>query len=159
MNALDILKYGNQTVLKTLEGVPDPEWDAPNVCGWWSVKHIIAHLASFELVLIDVLNGFLAAGPTPRLDKYIELGGSRFNDVEVDARKDKSPKDVLTEYNEAQARARSLAARISVDKLREAATLPWYGMEYALDDLIVYQYYGHKREHCAQISVFKDTLK
>jgi hypothetical protein len=31
-------------------------------------------------------------------------------------------------------------------------------MEYALDDFIVYQYYGHKREHCAQIAVFRDKL-
>jgi hypothetical protein len=32
-------------------------------------------------------------------------------------------------------------------------------MEYSLDDYIVYSSYGHKREHGAQINVFKDTLK
>jgi hypothetical protein len=37
-------------------------------------------------------------------------------------------------------------------------TLPWYGPEYALDDFIVYSYYGHKREHSAQINVFRDQL-
>jgi hypothetical protein len=32
-------------------------------------------------------------------------------------------------------------------------------MEYALDDYIVYAYYGHKREHSAQIAVFRDLVK
>ena len=28
----------------------------------------------------------------------------------------------------------------------------WYGPEYSLDDLVVYQMYGHKREHDPQLS-------
>ena len=39
---------------------------------------------------------------------------------------------------------------------RQSGTLPWYGMEYALDDFLVYIYYGHKREHSAQIAAFRD---
>jgi hypothetical protein len=34
-------------------------------------------------------------------------------------------------------------------------TSPWYGADYALDDLIVYMNYAHKREHCAQIRAFR----
>jgi hypothetical protein len=52
MNALDVLKYGNLTVLRTIEGLPHSEWDTPDVCGVWSVKEIIAHLASFEDILV-----------------------------------------------------------------------------------------------------------
>lgn len=37
--------------------------------------------------------------------------------------------------------------------------MPWYGDAYALDDLIVYMYYGHKREHNAQIAAFRDRFK
>jgi hypothetical protein len=31
-------------------------------------------------------------------------------------------------------------------------------MEYALDDVLIYMYYGHKREHSAQIAVFRDQF-
>ena len=162
MNAVDVLYWGDDFAPRgrTLKDVPQSEWDTPDVCGWWSVKHIIAHLASFELVLIDVLNGFLGGGPTPYLDKYLNQHPA-FNDEQVARRKDNSPADVLVEYDEAQARARSLAAQIPGETLRQpdARRLAWYGAQYSLDDLIVYQYYGHKREHCAQINVFKDTLK
>jgi hypothetical protein len=33
-----------------------------------------------------------------------------------------------------------------------------YGKEYALDDFVVYMYYGHKREHGAQVAGFHDRL-
>ena len=55
MNAIDILKYGHQTVLQTLNGFPTTAWDTTGTCGEWSVKDIIAHLASYELVLVDIL--------------------------------------------------------------------------------------------------------
>ena len=42
--------------------------------------------------------------------------------------------------------------------LREVGTLPWDGEDYALDDFLVYGYYGHKREHSAQIAAFRDRL-
>ncbi|MGH2593627.1 MAG: DinB family protein [Anaerolineae bacterium] len=156
MNAADVLKYGHRTVLKTLDGIPESKWEAEGVCGWWSVKNIIAHLASYERVLIDILNSTLGGGPTPYLDKY---RGDDFNDNEVALRKDKTPAETLAEFNEAHARVMSLIAQISAKKAREPGTQPWYGMEYSLDDIIAYMYYGHKREHSAQIAVFKDTLK
>jgi hypothetical protein len=65
---------------------------------------------------------------------------------------------VLGEYNDTQARVMLLAPTITPEVWRKAGTLPWYGMEYALDDFIVYSFYGHKREHSAQIAVFRDLL-
>ena len=42
MNAADILKYGHQTVLRTIADLPDDAWETPIVCGIWSCKDIIA---------------------------------------------------------------------------------------------------------------------
>ena len=46
MHALDVLKYGNLTVLRALKDLPPDDWQTPGVCGRWSVREIIAHLAS-----------------------------------------------------------------------------------------------------------------
>jgi uncharacterized damage-inducible protein DinB len=156
MNAVDVLKYGHQTVLKTIEGLPESDCTTGGVCGVWSVKDIIAHLASYEHVLVEVLGTFLDRGPTPYLDEF--TGGGQFNDRQVALRKEKTVQDVLSEYNDTHARVTSLVAKIPAETLRQAGTLPWYGMEYALDDFIVYTFYGHKREHSAQIAVFRDSL-
>jgi hypothetical protein len=157
MNATDILKYGQATVLQGIDGFPETAWETPGACGVWSVKDIIAHLASYEEVLVDALSGFVGRHATPYLDKFVELG-SLFNDSEVERRKGKTAREVLDEFNDAHAQVMSLAERIRPEMFRHTGTLPWYGMEYALDDVLVYMYYGHKREHSAQIAAFRDRL-
>jgi len=67
-------------------------------------------------------------------------------------------REVLDEFNDAHAQVMSLAERIRPEVFRQVGTLPWYGMDYSLDDVLVYMYYGHKREHSAQIAAFRDRL-
>ncbi len=158
MNTVDILKYGQQTVLNTLKDFPEAEVNRPGACGVWSVKDIIAHLASYEHMLIEVLSGFLGGGPTPYLEKMGTLGPLHFNDGEVELRRNRSMAEVLAELNEAHAQVMALAPQIPPETYRQNGTLPWYGAEYDLDDFIVYTFYGHKREHSAQIAAFGDVL-
>jgi hypothetical protein len=157
MNAEDILKYGQRTALAAVDDFPEISLDVAGACGTWSVKDIIAHLASYEEVLVDILSGSLEKQPTPSLDRFIEMG-EHFNDAEVEKRRGKTMPELLDEFNDAHSRAMELAARISPDVFRQVGTLPWYGAEYALDDMLVYMYYGHKREHSAQIAAFRDRL-
>ncbi len=157
MNATDILKYGQNTALQAIDGLPETAWETPGACGVWSVKDIIAHLASYEDVLVDILSGFVGRHPTPYLDKFTGLGG-QFNDTEVERRKARTVREVLDEFNDAHAQVMSLAERIRPEVFRHTGTLPWYGMDYSLDDVLVYMYYGHKREHSAQIAAFRDRL-
>ncbi len=158
MNAQDVLKYGHLWVHKHLDGFTEEQCLEPGVCGFWSVKDIIAHLTSFEWVLVDVLAACAKAGPTPNLDVYTSMDGDAFNAMQVGKRKAKTMEAVVQEYNEGYEMVMSALRLVSENDLRQPGTLPWYGAEYAIDDFIVYQYYGHKREHCAQIAVYRDTL-
>jgi hypothetical protein len=164
MNATDILKYGQLTVIQTIEGFPESEWETPGACGVWSVKDIIAHLTSYEHVLAEVLTSFVGSASSTAsaygryLSKYIDPNGN-FNDSEVAARKEKTIREVLGEFNDTHTQVMSMVAQIPPEILRQSGTLPWYGAAYALDDFIVYAFYGHKREHSAQIAAFRDHLK
>jgi hypothetical protein len=158
MNVTDILNYGHQTLVRSVEGLPDSEWHKSGVCGVWSVKDIVGHLASYEHLLVEVLSSFLGSGPTPYMNK-MAAGLEQFNDNEVALRQDKSVAEVMAEYNETHAQVMGLARQIPAETFRQNGTLPWYGPEYDLDDFIVYSYYGHKREHSAQIAVFRDQNK
>src|SRR5689334_18125965 len=98
MNASDILKYGHGTVLRAIDGLPEAEWEIGGVCGVWSVKDIIAHLASYELVLKEVLLSFQSNSATPSsatggsatsmLNAFVDPDG-RFNDAQVALRQHK----------------------------------------------------------------------
>jgi hypothetical protein len=157
MNTNTILKYGHETVLAAVDGLPEAEWYTPGVCGEWSVKDIIAHLASFEHMLVDVLHSLLGDGPTPNLDKFGQ-DYEQFNETEVEVRRSKSVAEVLAEYTDTHTQAARLLTQIPYEGRRLNGTLPWYGEEYDLEDFIVFTFYGHKQEHCAQIGVFRDQL-
>lgn len=159
MNTQDILHYGNTFLMDTLERVPQSHWASPNVCGIWSVKDIMAHLASYELMLIDVLQGLIDPDqPMPIMAMIAEIGPANFNDHSVAQRKDHSPQAVLDEYLAGFEKAKAMAAQIPLAEQTRIGALPWYGPEYDLQDFIVYSFYGHKREHGAQVAVFADTL-
>jgi hypothetical protein len=160
MNARDILYYGHDFVTRNLADLPMAHWETENVCGWWSTKLIIAHLASFEYVLKDVLTSFLEEdAETPNLVEFTQLGGEGFNEQAIKLRRGRTPAELYAEYTAICQDNIDLVARLPEETLRQPGTLPWYGEAYALDDLIVYQYYGHKREHTAQVNIFKDALK
>ena len=38
MNAVDILRYGQQTVLHAMEDIARDEWDLAGACGVWSMN-------------------------------------------------------------------------------------------------------------------------
>ena len=157
MNADDVLKYGNLTFLDALNGVPKSEWETGGVTGVWSVKEIVAHMTCYELLVAEVLNTFLDGGPTPYLDKLLDPDID-FNNSEVKLRQDKTPDEQLTEYEEAHSQVMALIVQIPEEKRRENGAIPWYGEDYDLDDFIAYINYGQKREHSAEINVFRDKL-
>jgi hypothetical protein len=159
MNPQDILKYGHSFVLRTVNSFPGDRWDVSGAVGYWSPKDVIAHLASYELALVDILQNILEPCPSPLLDEF-KGDGQAFNDHQVDVlRKDMTFDQVFVEYKTAYERVAALAQRISPEAWRQTGILPWYGGEYDLEDFIVYSYYGHKREHCGQIQVFRDRFK
>lgn len=158
MNVLDVVRYGHLTFLGALESCSVDEAMRPGACGIWSVKDIVSHLASYELVLIGILDEVAGDGSNPDLDRYRDQG-LPFNDGEVAARIDRSFDDVLAELNMAHAAVLDRLPPLPAERRCLAGTIPWYGEDYALDDLIVYMYYGHKREHAAQVAAFLDSVR
>ena len=159
MELADALSRGHDLVLNIIDEIPDSERDTPGVVGEWSVREIIAHLASHEEVLAEILSTFLSSEPTPGLDMMNE-DSLHFNTVQVEMRKDKNSAELLTEYKDWHEKAMSLLAQIPKEMHRSPDnTLPWQGVECTLEELVIYTNYAHKREHGAQLGVFVDHLK
>jgi hypothetical protein len=158
MNALDIVRYGHLTMLGALEGCTVDEVETPGACGLWTVKDIVAHLASYEQVLIGILDEVAGKGPNADLNRFRDAGVV-FNDGEVAARIDQGFDDVLGELNRAHEQVLKQLASMEPAQLSRPGTVPWYGDAYALDDLLVYMYYGHKREHAAQVAAFSQLAR
>ncbi len=159
MHPPDILMYGHRFFIRTLDAFPKAEVYRTGACGIWSVKDLVSHLGSFELLLVDILDGLMTPGtPTPVLQRY-GADPMRFNDDEVGARAALSYEEVLAEYEQAHQTVRALTDRLEPGLWRKTGLLAWYGAEYDLEDYIVYSFYGHKREHSGQIQTFSDQFK
>ncbi len=156
MNIRDILTYGQNHILGTIENLNATDWETPGVCGEWSAKDVVAHLASFENVLLDVLKSLSGDDDTPHLQAFIT--DSDYNDNEVLQRRNKSWIVVLAELALAHDEVMNLIDKIPEQVLRQKGVLAWYGEDHDVEDFVIYTYYGHKREHAAQIEVYQ-TLK
>ena len=148
MNAVDVLIYGQRTVLATIGRYRAEDWGR-NALGVWTAKDLLGHLGAFEVRFADVLAGFVGAAPESDL---LAADPRTFNDDQAAIRKDWPVERVRTELLEAHDRVMRHAAGIPAETWREVGTIAWYGPEYSLDDLVVYTMYGHKREHDPQLS-------
>lgn len=152
MNMSEALQNANLLVIRVLDGLPENAWDLPGACGDWSVKDIVAHLASYEHIIVDVLNTFQGGELTPTVKQWMQSRAA-FNAAEVEARKYATAQQVMDEYQGTQVEAASLIMQIPPEKVQQTGTIPWYDQQHSLADFIQHMY-EHIREHVAQISTF-----
>ena len=147
MNPTDILSHGQRQVDELIDRFSPEDWAAPAL-GTWTTKDLVGHLGAFEVRFAEILASF--AGEEPATD-LLRQPLETFNDDQAAIRRDWSVEAIVGELRGAYRDAMALVPRISPERWSEVGTLPWYGPEYALDDLVVYLMYGHKREHCPQL--------
>ena len=147
MNIVDVLTYGQRDIERLLKRLEPGHWEAVAL-GVWTTKDLVGHLGAFELRFADVLATF--AGEAPESD-LTAANPATFNDEQAAVRRGWTVDAILDELRNANVRAMRLARAIPDETWRRVGTIPWYGPEYALDDLAVYSMYGNKREHGPQI--------
>lgn len=147
MNPIDILMYGQRTVDEAIDRFGPDDW-AALALGTWTAKDLVGHLGAYEARFVEILTRFLGEEPASNL---WQQPLDTFNDDQAAVRRDWSVDAIVAELRGSHAAANALARRIPAERWREVGTIPWYGPEYSLDDLVVYLMYGHKREHSPQL--------
>lgn len=160
MNAPDIIMFGHKTLLALIEGMTDREWNTVGATSKWTAKDVLSHLTGYEQMLADVLATFGENGPdASTLKKYSHDVYEQWNADQVASRKDKTPAEVLAEYDMLHKRVTEFAPKVPPEQWRTVGTIPWYGTEYSLDDFVVFTNYAHKREHASMLTMFRRLLK
>ena len=148
MNVIDVLMYGQRTVVGTIERYRPEDWSRIAL-GVWTAKDLLGHLGAFEVRFADILATFVDA---PVESGLLEADPRTFNDDQAAVRASWPIERITDEFLSAHERVMRHARGIPAERWREVGTIPWYGAEYSLEDLAVYQMYGHKREHDPQLS-------
>lgn len=157
MYTLDLLEQAHLTALRSVEGLPILGWHIPGVYGDWSVKDIFAHFTSCQCVMLDIFASVKGETPTPALDKWLH-NRERYDSVGVARRRNNMVQAVLDEYNDVHMETINQLIRIPDDLLRQKGTLPWYGMEYDLEQFIAHVFCHHKRDLCEHIATFRGQM-
>lgn len=147
MNVIDVLAYGHRDIERILDRLEPSHWDLPAL-GVWTTKDLVGHLGAFEVRFADVLAAFVGE---PMESELTSADPATFNDDQAAVRRDWSVEAIVGELRDANARVMRFARQVPAKTWMEVGTIPWYGPEYALDDLAVYSMYGHKREHGPQL--------
>jgi hypothetical protein len=147
VNPVDVLRYGQRTIDELVGRLRTDDWEAVAL-GVWTTKDLVGHLGVFEVRFADILAVNLGESPESNV---LQVDYTTFNDDQAAIRSAWSVPDVLDEYRGAYDRVMRLAGRVPEARWTTVGTIPWYGPEYSLDDLLVYSMYGHKREHAPQL--------
>ena len=153
MNVAENLENAHLLVIQTVDNLNEGEWDIPIAENSWTVKDIVAHLASYEHLLVEMFETVLGtSSDTPYLTQY-RTQYADFNRIQVEARGNHTAQQVVDEFEEVQADATALLARIPVETIEKKGTLG--DKERSLGD-IVSNLTGHIQRHCAEITAFRN---
>jgi hypothetical protein len=153
MNPHDVIHYGQREIDAVIDRYGPDDWDRVAL-GVWTAKDLVGHLGAFELRFLELLQVFLGEEPATRLR---ESPGQTFNDDQAAVRKDWSVERIVAELRDANRGVIERVDRLPAERWREVGTIPWYGPEYSLEDFVVYNQYGHKREHAPQLAAVLDA--
>ncbi|MBK8023821.1 MAG: DinB family protein [Chloroflexi bacterium] len=154
MHILSIMEQGHRILLDSIKGIGEEESAQAGACELWSIKEVMAHIASSEAVLVDILVRLDDATPTSDFDRWV-ADPDGFDVAAIARRQDLPLSRIVDEYQAYYETAIDLLLHLPDDKLRQQVPVPWGAGLRDAEDLIVGAFYGHKREHAAQIRAYR----
>jgi hypothetical protein len=147
VNPLDMMMYGQRTIDGLIDRLRPDDWSTIAL-GVWTSKDLVGHLGAFEVRFSEVMALFASETPATNLRS---MPSASFNDDQAAIRREWPVDRVVAELRDAHRLTMELAARLPGEVWSTVGTIPWYGPEYSLDEMLVYTMYGHKREHGPQL--------
>ena len=142
--------------LSALQGVSQAVLDRKGVVGTWSVKNVLAHLASWELVAVQVLSERLETGQTPEVMHTINADRDSWNALMVDEVDDLTPEDQMAEFD--WTRALLMQYLAALDDATLAKAKPWPGWDGTVTDYVLDAIAQHERAHGEQVKAGLATI-
>jgi hypothetical protein len=153
VNPHDVLRYADRTFRRAIDALEPADW-LRVVAGVWTPKDVVGHVSAIHLLSVSALAGFAGEQAPPAEQGLAD--DIDFNMSQAALRAPWPMERVAKEYDETQANLRRLAKLVDDDTWRRVGTIPWYGPEYSLEDLMVYRVYGHVREHATHLGLAID---
>ncbi|MCI0399167.1 MAG: type II toxin-antitoxin system HicB family antitoxin [Chloroflexi bacterium] len=142
-----ILETGREEMLATAALIPENERETRPVCGVWTLKDVLGHVADWEWYGVEGLRPGQPSGRSLAIDYPGTI--QKWNDLHAAARQDHSWKRVWADFVGARAALREILAGLSQEDLARPLPAPWdpKGIVYRWIALWLF----HEREHAADL--------
>ena len=118
-----ILKATRKEFLSLVDMIPEAERTTRPVCGVWTMKDLVGHLADWEKVGVDGLRQ-LVAGQTPEFDEVIP-DFDTWNNAHAAARRDQLWDDVWADFEQTRETLLALVDQMQERDWERPFTAPW----------------------------------
>ena len=158
---LDHMTRCRQQLLDALVSVKDSDWTRPTLLiegeptsgTAWTLKDLLAHLASTDRSMTRLLEGVLDASYTVEQGQQFDL--NRWNASQVARRRETPVSELMAEMAQNRDQLRSLIAQLSDDHLKSRVWRPFGGEsqppgEYDLETQLIF-YAEHDLRHLPDI--------
>jgi hypothetical protein len=119
---LAALVAARESLLAAVALVPAGERATRPVCGVWSLKDVLGHIADWEAFGVDGLR-HMAAGQEPQVEYIPEING--WNRVHVQARRDQPWEQVWDDFQATRQAFLDLIAGMTWAELERRFPFPW----------------------------------
>jgi uncharacterized protein (TIGR03083 family) len=103
MPSIAATRADRAALLEICAGLTDEQWRAPSGCAGWSVQDLVTHLANLFWLAVD----------TQQLPDTTGMPTERAQDVAVEARRGRSPAEVLEDYEKVSEKGLGLLAELA----------------------------------------------
>jgi hypothetical protein len=142
------LDAARQELLAAAALVPPEDRMSRCVCGEWTLKDVVGHLADWEWVGVEGLRD-MAAGRTPQCEQVADI--ESWNQAHVEARRDQLWEEIWADLQGAREGLAGVLDEMSEEALARSHRFPWgpQGTAY----LWVRVFISHDREHAKDLRV------
>lgn len=143
-----VLAAAREELLAAAALVPSEARASRSVCGEWTVKDLIGHIADWEWFGAEGLR-LMAAGRTPDVEPIDDF--DTWNAAHAEARREQSWDTVVSDLHAARRALAGAVEEIGEAALTQSFPFPWGGKGTPYQWICVYV--GHDREHAHDLQV------
>ncbi len=143
------LAKSRATLKGSFQGIPVTLLEKPNVIGSWSVKNVLAHIAAWELLIVETLPERLRTGKAPDAFMQATADQDAWNAEQVEDRELYTFVEQVEELGQTRQQLMDLLQDLGEEQI--AAPVPW-AFEGTLAEYLIQALNDHDDEHREKIT-------
>lgn len=142
---ISTLNQERTTLVDAIQDLPDSVLNQKGLVGEWSIKNVLAHLNSWERVVVQALPERLATGVTPKILSESSADEDGWNAQQISSSEHLTPREQLAQFQQTRQQLLQLIRDIGEDGLQRQH--PWPSWQGTVAEYILAAIEEHEREH------------